>query len=95
MGSNREIPLGYRHRGAGRAVREGAKRRPWRGTELVHDAGRIRVNLPCGSCPRALGRHVAAWVAENVERPPGQAILLQEVPLGTCKWVFRPLASFV
>ena len=53
---------------------------------MVHDAGRIRVNLPCGSCPRALGRHVAAWVAENVERPPGQAILLQEVAFACPIW---------
>ena len=52
----------------------------------MHDAGLIRVNLPCGSCPRALGRHVAAWVAENLERPSGPAILLQEVAFAYPIW---------
>ena len=71
---------------AGRAVREGAKRRPWRGKEFVYDVGQIRVERGRISPERARRRRVAFRGAENVDRPSGPAILLQEVAFACPIW---------
>ena len=46
------------------------------GRDLVYDSAQIGVKLPCGSCPRALGRHVAARV-DKYARNPGVLCIIR------------------